>query len=251
MERKEEQVVSELRDIMGATTNVDIVFVIDATESMSPIIETVKNFALKLYDDVVDGLKKYNRTVTQFRVKVIVFRDYYCDGQYAMKESDFFYLPEESAAFKEFVSEIEAKGGGDEPESALEALALAMRSDWVKEGISKRHTIVMFTDAPAHPFEKAKGLEIDNYPDHMFQSYEEMLEAWNSAAGQGTCLDAEQKFKMNKNARRLILFAPDAEPWTDVSVDFEQCFMTQIESNEGCSELDKEVIINTIAKSMR
>lgn len=234
----------------GATTNVDIIFVIDATGSMTPIIKTVKNFALKFYDDVVEGLNSFNRKVNQFRVKVIVFRDYYCDGEYAMEESDFFYLPEENSEFKSFVSNIEAKGGGDEPESALEALALAMRSDWVKEGNSKRHAIVLFTDAPAHSFEKAKDVSIDIYPEYMFRSYEEMLEAWNSAE-QGTCLDAEKKFRMDKNARRLILFAPDAEPWTDVQVDFEQCFMTQIEANEGCSELDKAVVINTISKSMR
>lgn len=235
---------------VGATTNADIVFVIDATESMTPIIEIVKNFALKFYDDVVEGLDKFNRKVNQFRVKVIVFRDYYCDGDYAMEESEFFYLPDENNEFKSFVSNIEAKGGGDEPESALEALALAMRSDWVKEGNSRRHAIVLFTDASAHPFEKARDVSIDIYPEHMFSSYEEMLEAWNSA-GQGTCLDAEKKIKMDKNARRLILFAPDADPWTDVQVDFEQCFMTQIESNEGCNELDKEVVINTISKSMR
>lgn len=234
----------------GATTNVDIVFVIDATESMTPIIETVKNFALKFYDDVVEGLNKFNRKVNQFRVKAIVFRDYYCDGEFAMEESHFFYLPDENNEFKSFVSNIEAKGGGDEPESALEALALAMRSDWVKEGNSKRHAIVLFTDAPAHPFEKAKGALIKTYPERMFQSYEEMLEAWNSAE-QGSCLDSEKKFRMDKNARRLILFAPDADPWTDVQVDFEQCFMTQIKSNEGCSELDKELVINTISKSMR
>lgn len=242
--------IMPLTGMIEATTNVDMVFVIDATESMTPVINTVKEFALRLYDDVIEGLKEYSRTVNQFRVKVIVFRDYYCDGDFAMEESEFFYLPDESPEFKEFVSEIEAKGGGDEPESALEALALAMRSDWVKEGISKRHTIILFTDASAHPFEKAKNVEIENYPEDMFCSYEEMLEAWNSAE-QGTCLDKENCFKMSKNARRLILFAPDAEPWTELAVDFEQCFMTQIESNEGCGELDKEMIINTIAKSMR
>lgn len=234
----------------GATTNVDIAFVIDATESMTPIINTVKEFALNFYDDVIEGLAKYNRTVSQFRVKVIVFRDYYCDGSYAMKESDFFYLPDENNEFKAFVSEIEAKGGGDVPENALEALALAMRSDWVKEGNSKRHAIVLFTDAPAHPFEKAKDVSIDTYPENMFQSYMEMLEAWN-AVGQGTYLDTDKKINMDKNARRLILFAPDAEPWTDVQIDFEQCFMTQIEADEGCSELDKGIVITTISKSMR
>lgn len=33
----------------------------------------------------------------------------------ALHESPFFYLPEENADFKDFVTRIEAKGGGDEP----------------------------------------------------------------------------------------------------------------------------------------
>ena len=235
----------------GATTNVDIAFVIDGTGSMSPVINTVKGFALSFYDDVVEGLKKFNKKVNQFRVKVIVFRDYYCDGKFAMEESEFFYLPLENEEFEEFVSGIEAKGGGDAPESALEALALAMRSDWVTDGTSKRHAIVLFTDAPAHPLEKAAGVSIPNYPTHMFKSYDELYEAW-SAADQGAYEeDGESMFTMDKNARRLIIFGPDADPWTDMQTDFEQCFMTQMESDSGCGELDKELIINTISKSVK
>lgn len=251
LDREQEHLGDVLASVSGgAVTNVDIVFVIDATESMTPIIDTVKGFAMSFYDEVIEGLKKFNKGANQFRIKVIVFRDYYCDGPYAMEESDFFYLPDENEEFKEFISKIEAKGGGDTPENALEALALAMRSDWVREGNSKRHAIVLFTDAPAHPFEKAQDVSIDIYPDDMFQSYNEMLEAWNGT-DQGNCLDEDSNYKMDKNARRLILFAPDAEPWNDVQTDFEQCFMTQIKSDEGCGELDKEIIINTISKSVK
>lgn len=51
-----------------------------------------------------------------------------------MEESQFFILPEEKQEFYNFVSQIKAGGGGDEPESGLEALALALRSDFVKDG---------------------------------------------------------------------------------------------------------------------
>lgn len=236
------------RFIGGATTNVDLVFVIDATESMSPIIDTVKRFALSFHEKVIDGLKRFHKSVNQLRVKVIVFRDYYCDGEYAMEESEFFYLPDENESFKNFVSKIQAKGGGDIPENALEALSLAMRSDWVKEGTSRRHAIVLFTDAPAHPLEQQNDGVPDNYPSDMFRTYNELLEAWG--AGQSTCMD-ENNFKMDKNARRLILFAPDAEPWTDVETDFEQCFLTQIDLDKGGEELDMDIVINTISKSIK
>ena len=117
----------------GVTTYVDIVFCIDVTASMAPIINTVKNLTLDLYDDLITNMReKNNRIVKQLRVKVIAFRDYYCDGPYAMEESQFFTLPDQKTEFRNFVAALEAKGGGDEPENALEAMALAMKSDWVK-----------------------------------------------------------------------------------------------------------------------
>lgn len=235
--------------IGGSRTNVDIVFVIDATASMSPVIETVKSFALSFHEKVVEGLKKSNRSVSQMRVKVIVFRDYYCDGDMAMEESNFFYLPEEKSEFRSFVSRIEAKGGGDIPESGLEALALAMRSDWVKEGVSKRHAIVLFTDAPAHPLEQQKDGIPSNYPRHMFQNFNEMMETWG--IGQSSLNRADSNFRMDKNARRLILFAPKTEPWMDIQEYFEQCFMTPIELDKGGKELDMDIVINTISKSIK
>lgn len=235
--------------IGGAKTNVDIVFVIDATASMSPVIETVKCFALSFHEKVVDGLKKANRNVSQMRVKVIVFRDYYCDGDMAMEESDFFYLPEESSEFRSFVSRIKAKGGGDIPESGLEALALAMSSDWVKEGVSKRHAIVLFTDAPAHPLEQQKDGIPSNYPLYMFKTFNELMETWGIA--QSSLNRVNSNFKMDKNARRLILFAPETEPWLDIKEYFEQCFMTPIELDKGGEELNMDIVINTISKSIK
>lgn len=235
--------------IGGAKTNVDIVFVIDVTGSMTPVIETVKSFALSFHQKVIEGLKKANRSIHQMRVKVIAFRDYYCDGDMSMEESEFFYLPDESEEFRSFIDSMRATGGGDIPESGLEALALAMRSDWVQEGTSKRHVIVLFTDAPAHPLEKQKDGIPGNYPSDMFGSFNELIESWG--IGQGRLDSANTKFRMDKNARRLVLFAPEEEPWTEIQEYFEQCIMKPIELDQGGMELDSEIVINTIAKSIK
>lgn len=144
------------QEMLGASnvdidTNVDIVFAIDATESMQPLIDKVKSLTLSFREELEKGLKENRRIIKNLRIKVIVFRDYYVDDKYAMEESQFFILPEEKQEFYNFVSQIKAGGGGDEPESGLEALALALRSDFVKDGDKKRHVIVLFTDASAHP----------------------------------------------------------------------------------------------------
>lgn len=57
----------------------------------------------------------------------------------------------------------------DEPESGLEALALAMGSDWETSGTSKRHAIVLFTDASAHPLEQQLDGIPENYPSPMLK----------------------------------------------------------------------------------
>lgn len=238
----------------GISTYVDIVFCIDVTFSMAPIINTVKNMTLELYDDLITNMReKNNRIVKQLRVKVIAFRDYYCDGPYAMTESDFFLLPDQKNEFRDFVASLEALGGGDEPENALEAMALAMKSDWVKvkdpNTEKARNVIVIFTDASAHPLEKAADGVPENYPSDMLKSYNELYEAW---CGQGTCMDSGSSYTMDKMAERLVIFAPeDAYPWSDMAEEIDYAAVVPISAAEGGSDLGKETIIATISGSMK
>ena len=109
--------------------NVDIVMLIDATGSMSHIIDEVKSNATKLHDDLKLFMDAQQKKIDQLRVKVIFYRDIFFDEP-AFFESKFFYLPKEDAEFKKFVSNMKADGGGDEPESGLEALSKAIASDW-------------------------------------------------------------------------------------------------------------------------
>ena len=238
----------------GVTTYVDIVFCIDVTASMAPIINTVKNLTLDLYDDLITNMReKNNRIVKQLRVKVIAFRDYYCDGPYAMEESDFFELPKQKNEFRNFVASLEAKGGGDEPENALEAMALAMKSDWVRvtnpNTEKARNVVVIFTDASAHPLEKSIDGVSEYYPADMLKNYNELYEAW---CGQGTCMDNGESYTMDKNAERLVIFAPeDAYTWSDMAEKIDYAAVVPISAAEGGAELGRDTIIATISGSMR
>lgn len=42
-----------------------------------------------------------------------------------------------------FVNSIEAKSGGDDPEHALEAIALVLKSDWTTGESKRRHCILV------------------------------------------------------------------------------------------------------------
>jgi hypothetical protein len=55
----------------GLSYAVDIVFCIDVTGSMTPIIDQVKANALRFYDDVQSNLTAKSKNVDQLRVRVI------------------------------------------------------------------------------------------------------------------------------------------------------------------------------------
>ena len=186
--------------------NVDIVMCIDATGSMSPIINEVKANALSLHQRFLDGMEELGKDVAQLRIKVIAFRDYGCDEE-PMVESQFFTLPDQNDEFKSFVDSIEAKGGGDAPENALEAIALALKSDWTTDGSKRRHVIVVFSDAPALPLGARAGSAL--YPTDLPTDIAQ-LGAWWHGTDQTLCGAYQPK------DGRLVAFVPNAEPWTEL-----------------------------------
>ncbi len=142
----------------SASTAVDIVFCIDATGSMEPIIKEVKSIASSFHEKLIEVYDSVDRPIDLLRIKVITFRDFNVDTD-ALAESKFFELPAETEDFQAYINGITELGGGDEPENGLEALAAAMNSDWTNEGVRRRHVIALFTDASAIKLE-------DSYKSH-------------------------------------------------------------------------------------
>ena len=66
------------------TYAVDIVFCIDTTMSMDPILDTVKRNALNFYQDFQRVMNAKKKHVLQLRVRIVAFRDYYYDKEKAM-----------------------------------------------------------------------------------------------------------------------------------------------------------------------
>ena len=219
----------------GMDYNVDIVMCIDATGSMSSIISEVKANALSFYQKFIDEMEAQDppKSVQQLRIKVIAFRDYGADSE-PMVESKFFVLDDEVEAFQEFVNGIEASGGGDGPENSLEALALAMKSDWVRTGSVRRHVIIMYTDAPALKF-SARADE-PGYPAEMPKDIAELREMWDGQY-------------MEKRAKRMLVFAPDCEPWSDM-VGWSNTFHTASQAGKGCDDTDIATCIHLLVQSI-
>lgn len=221
---------------------------IDGTESMEPFLEFLRDFVRNFYASLSEKIKeRHGFREYKMRARVIVFRDYYADGAYAMEESDFFRLPEENAEFINYVNSIEAKGGGDIPENALEALALAMKSDWA-EGNCGRQVIFLMSDSSAHPLEKAVGVDLPYYPKEMLHSYQELEQAWNFTTSFGN--SKPSPFCMDKRGKRLFLLVPDEYPWEKMNCDFEGAVLTDINSLNSSNDLydDKTFFIEIITR---
>ena len=90
-------------------------------------------------------------------------------------------MPEQRSEFDSFVNGLYANGGGDTPESGLEALQAAFsKTDWSVDDGYHRQVIILWTDAP---------YLIGSYSNISLSTLETQ---WNSMP----------------SGRRLILFAP-------------------------------------------
>lgn len=121
----------------------DIVFCIDTTGSMQNCIDGVKanihNFAT--------SIKNASANVkVEWRARILGYRDFNVDSDYLLNDFDFVSSSEE---LQSQLDKVIADGGGDAPESTLDAIAYAiLKSNW---RIPCQKIVVVFTDAPTIP----------------------------------------------------------------------------------------------------
>lgn len=221
--------------------NVDICLCIDATASMSSCIEMTKEKALAIYPALQAEMAGSQKTIGQLRIKVILFRDYGVDPD-PMTESEFFCLPEDGAAFQEFVNNITVSGGGDLPENALEAIAKALQSDWTTEGNKRRHIVLVFTDAEALPLgERASA---PGYPTDIPADLAGLGAWWEKT---------DQTFTSNYDpiAGRLVVFAPNVYPWTNEDIGvWNRVILNESQAGDGLEDTSFEEIISFLSASI-
>jgi hypothetical protein len=221
----------------GLTYAVDIVFCVDVTGSMTPILDQVKANALRFYSDVQTNLTAKGKNIDDLRVRVVAFRDIVADGEAALQESRFFELPGDETGFSDFVNGLVAEGGGDAPESGLEAVALAMTSPWTTSGDRRRQVIVVWTDQPAHPLDKSVlPLAL---AERVPADFSALTDMWEDPQG-----------PLSSSSKRLILFAPDGPGWSDISGVWENVVHHPSKAGGGLSDIDYGTIIDSIGNSV-
>lgn len=222
------------------TYAVDIVFCIDVTGSMSPVLGTVKEGALTFHKRLEDAMAAKGKAISQLRLRVIAYRDFADNASDAIEASEFWRIPDQTEEFESFIRRQRASGGGDEPESGLEALAMAVKSDWERGLDRRRHVIAVFTDASAHPLGTGSGAR--TYPAGLPASIDDLFEMWGYATS--------QQAVMENAAKRLLLFAPDTGPWNVIAADWNNTVYLPSRAGEGLQEVELAEIIDTIANSV-
>ena len=218
--------------------NIDIVFCIDGTGSMTPCIEMVKEHALRFHKELKDCIEANRGKMSSLRIKVIVFRDYEYDGDNTMQISEFFELSAgDEAEYKSYLDNVVAQGGGDAPENGLEAIYFAMKSSF-KAGPNDRQIIVLFSDTDALKLGARKGCP--NYPDDMVdeQGFKDM---WNCSSQTGT---------LNKSLRRLVIIAPPGSYYEKIIEPLEDCYYLPTE-DLGLKDVNFNDVIKIIEKSTK
>ena len=220
--------------------NVDLVMVIDVTGSMGHIIRQVKTAAIDFQKQLAGRMSSKGKFIAQLRVRVVAFRDMYAD-QECFVESRFYELPAEHQEFADFVGALKAKGGGgDGPESGLEALSLAMHSEWTKQGDRRRHVIVVWSDARPHPLESGQESVPKQMGERICRDFNQLTDKWESG----------QECGLDRNSRRLVLYAPDSIGWTEISDSWSQVIHFTSQAGKGLREFDLDTILDALANSI-
>jgi hypothetical protein len=126
-------------DYVGGLRKVglDLVLVIDTTESMQFVIDEVKARAAAL-------VRAIQRMVPTSRVGIVVYRDQ--GDEYVVKWTDLSFRTDK---LEQFLSNISAAGGGDWEEAVLEGLEAAVDElSWRK---SSKKIIILIGGSPPHP----------------------------------------------------------------------------------------------------
>ena len=230
---------------LNKSRDVDIVFCIDGTGSMTPCLDNVKRAVRTFQDELIARAADENTAIGQLRIKVIVFRDYKDDGSDAMIESRFFVLPEDIAAYEDCIRSIEATGGGDNPESGLEALYLAMSSDFVT-GNSDRQVIVLFTDDDAIELQDPERKVNPIYPrDMKVKDVNDMINMWERIGEYAQ----DSSTKLRDRLKRLVIYAPNNTKYEELSKMSRTYFIaTQMEN--GMQEFTFEDVMSMIVSSI-
>lgn len=167
MPRKGSDMSESKRKVRGV---VDLVFLIDTTGSMAPCIDALKRNIRAFVESLTEKDANNSTPIREWRAKVVGYRDYEVDDQ-PLIDHPFVTSPRE---LETQLGALYADGGGDEPESLLDALYQiatmpatakgepALSDHWRHKSAAAR-IVIIFTDASyKDPLTEPKGATFED-----------------------------------------------------------------------------------------
>ncbi|HVN63983.1 MAG TPA: vWA domain-containing protein, partial [Candidatus Binataceae bacterium] len=193
----EDGVQAKILDFRGVGQGrpVDIVFVMDVTESMQPYIDAIKQNVISFADDLAANNRDY-------RLGLVTFEDYVvskypdCKCDYRDK------LTGNVDEFTKWIGSLHAGGGGDIPEDQLDALAYAATLPFRPNA---QAIVILISDAPTHK----RGDGPDREGD---EAYREHHPDPNSDVTDETASDVAAAMKKNGITLYAVVPPPFIEP---------------------------------------
>jgi hypothetical protein len=146
----------------------DIVFLIDVSGSMAPVIDALKQNIGTFVDSLSSGEGNNVSPVRDWRAKAVGYRDFEVDPEPFVDHP----FVDSVEALRAQLASLHAEGGGDEPESLLDALFRIANMGQTEKGAQSQdpstwryrsdaaRVVVVFTDASYKPtmvIPEAKG----------------------------------------------------------------------------------------------
>ena len=150
----------------------DVVFLIDVSGSMAPIIDALRKNIEAFIDSLNTGDANNAAPVRDWRGKVVGYRDIEFAHAEGIEWFESHPFVRDAAALKAQLASLRAEGGGDEPESLLDALYKVATMEASPKGAQTQEpdkwryrsdaarVVVVFTDAPfkeTMSIQEAKG----------------------------------------------------------------------------------------------
>jgi hypothetical protein len=137
----------------------DVVFLIDVSGSMAPIIDALRRNIEAFAESLSSGGANNAAPVRDWRGKVVGYRDIEAASSEGLEWIEDHPFVRDTAALKAQLASLQAQGGGDEPESLLDALYKVATTEATAKGSQTEdpnkwryrsdaaRVVVVFTDA--------------------------------------------------------------------------------------------------------
>lgn len=189
--------------------NIDIVLCIDGSSSIGNFIHYFQNNLSIFYSFLKNKYENKGVIVSHVRIKLICFRNFGLDREKSLFYTKFYNLPKEQSEIDKKILSIIPQGGSPNGNSGLEALAMAISSEWHSNSPKSRQIIILFSDTIPQELGEV-NLDKPQYPLPKLKNFEELTDWWEDKD-----LD-----KIGQRSKKLILFAPDRGYWAEIGYNW-------------------------------